>query len=75
SDDGFTFDKNMDTCIKLMETASDMSQGDKVCSPHNARLLSTSAQSSHDIALRLMVTARKRPKYVWTGDPAWSWRS
>lgn len=75
-DHGYVFDKKGDTCIKLLESDSDMSQGDTVCSKQNGRLLYLSGPGSRDIALDLMVRARGRPQFVWTGGgEPWDWKS
>ncbi|KAI5735281.1 hypothetical protein M8J77_016587 [Diaphorina citri] len=75
-DHGYVFDKDRDTCVKLMETDSDMSQGDIVCTRQNGRLLSLTGPSSQELGVKLMISARQRPQYVWTGggDP-WGWKS
>ncbi|KAL1456188.1 hypothetical protein WDU94_000935 [Cyamophila willieti] len=75
-DHGFVFDKDRDTCIKLMEIDSNMIQGDRVCTQQNGRLLYLSSPSSQDIAVKLMIRARQKPQYVWTGGgEPWDWKS
>uniref|UniRef100_A0A8D9E4V1 C-type lectin domain-containing protein n=1 Tax=Cacopsylla melanoneura TaxID=428564 RepID=A0A8D9E4V1_9HEMI len=59
-----------------MEIDSNMSQGDSVCTQQNGRLLYLSSPSSQDIAVNLMIRARQKPQYVWTGGgEPWDWKT